>query len=73
MYETAAWANKNHDASAVILSDAAHIDLASVRAAVRSEYATKRDVALMQPMVALAAKYGGIKPFPAEDLFFKYA
>ena len=71
MDQTADWANKNHERSAAILSDAAHIDIASVRGAVRSEYATKRDPALLQPMIALAAKYGGIKPFAAEDLFFK--
>ena len=71
MYETADWANKNKDKSAEILADAAHIDIVSVRGAVRSEFATKRDPALLQPMIALAVKYAGIKPFAAEDLFFK--
>jgi NitT/TauT family transport system substrate-binding protein len=71
MYETSDWANKNKDKTAEILADAAHIDLASVRGAVRCEFAVKRDPTLLQPMIALAVKYGGIKPFAAEDLFFK--
>jgi NitT/TauT family transport system substrate-binding protein len=71
LYQTAEWANKNHDKSAEILADATHVDIGSVRGAVRSEYATKRDPALLQPMVALAVKYGGIKSFAAEELFFK--
>ena len=71
MYETAAWANKNHDATADILANAAHIDPSVVHAAVRADYATRRDPALLQPLIALAAKYTGITAFPAEDLFFK--
>lgn len=71
LYQTADWANKNHDKTAEILAAAAHVDLSTVRGAVRSIYATKRDPAYLQPMIALAAKYGGIKPFAAEDVFFK--
>ena len=71
LYETARWANKNHDKSAAIVAANAHVDVSSVLGAVRSQYATKRDVALLQPMIALAAKYAGIKPFSAEDIFFK--
>jgi NitT/TauT family transport system substrate-binding protein len=70
LYEVADWANKNHDKSAEILANSTHIDINSVRGAVRSEYATKRDPAFLEPMIALAAKYGGIKPFAAEDIFF---
>jgi NitT/TauT family transport system substrate-binding protein len=71
LYETADWANKNHDKSAEILAGATHVDIASVHGAVRSEYETKRNPAFLQPMIALAAKYGGIKPFAAEDVFFR--
>ena len=71
LYETALWANKNHDKSAEILVQSTHIDIDSVRGAVRSQYATKSDPALLQPMIALAAKYGGTKVFAAEDIFFK--
>jgi hypothetical protein len=38
---------------------------------VRSMYATKRDPAYLQPMIALTARYAGIKPPEAEDVFFK--
>ncbi len=71
LYETADWANRNRDKSASILSDAAHIDIATVQHAVRSEYAVRREPAYLQPMIGLAARYAGIKSFPAEDLFFK--
>lgn len=71
MYETAVWARENRDQSAVILANAAGIDVETVRSAVRVEYSSKRDPALLQPMISLAAKYGGITPFPAEAIFFK--
>jgi len=71
LYETAAWANRNHDRTADILSAAAHIDLDVVRNSQRVGYSTHREPALLQPMINLAAKYAGITPFPAEDLFFK--
>lgn len=71
MYETGAWANKHHEQSAELLSNAVHLDLAVVKASVRIEYATRRDPALLQPMIDLAVKYGGITPFRAEEIFFK--
>jgi ABC-type nitrate/sulfonate/bicarbonate transport system substrate-binding protein len=71
MYQTAEWANRNHDKTADIPAAAAHIDPEIVRGAVRTDYSTHRDPSLMQPMIALAARYGGITPFPAEDLFFR--
>lgn len=71
MYETAAWANKNQDRTAEILASAVKMDISLVRNAVRIEYSTRRDPSLLQPMIDLAARYGGIKPFPADDIFFK--
>jgi NitT/TauT family transport system substrate-binding protein len=71
VYETAAWANKNHDRTAEILAEAARIDPETVRGAVRVSYITRRDPSLLQPMINLAAKYAGITPFPADDIFFK--
>jgi NitT/TauT family transport system substrate-binding protein len=71
IYATAAWANKNHDKTAEMLARAALIDPETVRHAVRAEYVERPDPGLLQPMINLAAKYGGITPFPAEELFFK--
>lgn len=71
VYATAAWANKNHDRTAEILARAALVDPEMVRHAVRAEYIERPEPALLQPMINLAAKYGGITPFPAEELFFK--
>jgi NitT/TauT family transport system substrate-binding protein len=71
IYASAAWANKNHDRTAEILAREALVDPALMRTAVRVEFVERRDPALLQPMINLAAKYGGITPFPAEELFFK--
>lgn len=71
IYETAAWANKNHDRTAEILAAAAGIEVESVRNATRTDYATRREPALLQPIVNLAAKYAGITPFPADQIFFQ--
>lgn len=71
IYETAAWANRNHDRTAEILSTASGLDIDLVRHAQRVQYVERRDPALLQPMINLAAKYAGITPFPAEDLFYK--
>jgi NitT/TauT family transport system substrate-binding protein len=71
IYATAAWANKNHDKTADILSQAAHVDVDTLRGAGRVQYIERRDPALLQPMINLAAKYAGITPFHADDIFFK--
>jgi NitT/TauT family transport system substrate-binding protein len=71
IYETAAWANKNQARTAEILADATHVDPSTMRTAVRARYSERRDTSLLQPMVNLAAKYAGIAPFPAEELFYK--
>jgi NitT/TauT family transport system substrate-binding protein len=70
IYSTAVWANKNHARSAEILADAMRIDPATMRTAVRAQYAERRDPSLLQPMIDLAAKYAGITPFPAQEIFF---
>ena len=71
MYETAAWANKNHDKTADILAKAIRLDPEVVHNSIRIQYGTRRDPSLLQPMINLTAKYAGITPFPAEDMFFK--
>lgn len=71
MYQTAAWANANQNTTADILAGAMHLDPEIVHRSERTPYATSADPALMQPMIDLAVKYGGIKPYSADELFFK--
>jgi NitT/TauT family transport system substrate-binding protein len=56
VYETARWANANHDASAVILQKYAKIDDATVRRMVRVTYADTLAVDMIDPTLDLAAR-----------------
>jgi NitT/TauT family transport system substrate-binding protein len=68
--QTAAWANKNHRASAEILQKYTKIDAATVAAMSRSEYTDRLSPALLQPVIDIAAKYASFAPFPASELLF---
>ena len=70
MRDAAAWANRNHDRSLQILVKVAKVDPDVVRAAVRTEYGERLDPALLQPLINVAAKYGGIAAFPATDICY---
>jgi ABC-type nitrate/sulfonate/bicarbonate transport system substrate-binding protein len=70
--ETAAWANKNHDQTADILAKEAKISPQVAHAMNRSEYPETIDPALIQPVIDVAAKYGGLgAPFPASEMIYK--
>lgn len=56
MYDTANWANANHDQSASILAKYSKITLATMHAMTRSTYATTLNPQLIDPMLKLAAK-----------------
>lgn len=56
MYETARWANANHDKSAVILQKYAKIDDATVKRMVRVTYAESLEPDMIDPTLDLAAK-----------------
>jgi len=71
IYATAAWANKNHNRTAEILAEAAHVDLPTLQGATRVQYMERPDPALLQPMIDLAVKYAGITPFRADEIFYK--
>jgi NitT/TauT family transport system substrate-binding protein len=72
MQKIARWANANHaDTQAIILK---YTKIAPEVAAkmVRSQYGeTKADVALLQPVLDLAVKYGGMQPVAAADLIWQ--
>ena len=73
MREAAVWANKNHDKSEEILLKYAKIDPLLVAGATRIRYGERLQASLVQPVIALAAKYQKFAPFPAEDLIYKPA
>lgn len=70
IHETAVWANANHARSAEILVGETKVDPATVAAMTRVRYGERLDPALIQPVVNVAAKYGGITPYSAADLIY---
>jgi len=67
--ETAAWANKNPQASAVILARVAKMDPAIAAKMYRSVYPERLDPATIQPVIDVTAKYGALPAtFPAADM-----
>lgn len=70
--ETAAWANKNHDKTAEIIAREARISPAVAHSMQRSVYPESLDPALIQPVIDVTAKYGGLTaPFPASEMIYK--
>lgn len=71
-YETARWANANHDESLAILAKAAKYDLDLVRSMRRASYATSLDARLIQPVLDAGLKYKALeRPFNANDLIVR--
>jgi NitT/TauT family transport system substrate-binding protein len=69
MAKTAAWANRNHAQSALILAKYAKIDPAVAAHMTRVPYASGVDAGEMQPVIDLAARYGALTAtFPAQEL-----
>jgi NitT/TauT family transport system substrate-binding protein len=56
MYETARWANANHDATATILLNHSKIDAAVAKKMMRCQFAETLDARLLDPVLALAAR-----------------
>ncbi len=69
--QTADWANKNHDQSAVILEKVARVAPEVVEASVRAFYGTRLEPGLLQPLIEVAAKYGGFNSFAAADMMYR--
>jgi NitT/TauT family transport system substrate-binding protein len=70
--KTAAWANAHKPLSGSILAKYAKMDPAVAASMLRVDYAPAFSVAQMQPLIDLAARYGGLpSAFPADELIFK--
>jgi NitT/TauT family transport system substrate-binding protein len=69
--KAADWANANPDQTALIIERVARVSPEVVAAAVRTHYGTALDAASVQPMIDVAAKYGGFPSFPASEIIFR--
>jgi NitT/TauT family transport system substrate-binding protein len=70
--KTAVWANGHQAQSAPILAKYSNMDPASVRGMLRVVYASRFDTTEMQPVIDVAARYGGLAAtFPVGDLIYK--
>jgi NitT/TauT family transport system substrate-binding protein len=70
--KTAAWANAHKPLSGAILAKYAKMDPAVAATMLRVDYAPRFTLPEMQPVIDLAAKYGGLpSTFPADELIFK--
>lgn len=71
--ETAAWANDHHPQTAAILAKEAKIDPnVAARIRYRVFYPERLDPALIQPIIDVTAKYGGLpKSFSASEMIFQ--
>jgi NitT/TauT family transport system substrate-binding protein len=72
MARTADWANKNKAQSGTILTKYGKLDPQVAKTMLRVDYAPRFDVAEMQPVIDLGARYGAYDAtFPASELIFK--
>jgi NitT/TauT family transport system substrate-binding protein len=69
--KTAAWANKNHDKTALILVREAKMNPDIASKMYRAVYPESLDPKLMQPVIDVTAKYGLLSaPFPVSEMIF---
>ena len=69
MSKTAAWANKNHDKTAIMLTEYTKLPEATVRTMRRAPFAEAWNAADAQPLIDLTAKYSNFPTFPAADMY----
>ncbi len=69
--KAADWANANPDQSALILERVARVTPDVVNASVRAHYGATLDAGSVQPLIDIAAKYGGFASFPATEMIFR--
>ena len=70
MRETAKWANANPDKSAAILAKYTSLDPSIIAQSSRAQFGDTLTPAMIQPLIDLAAHYGAIQAFPAQELIY---
>jgi NitT/TauT family transport system substrate-binding protein len=68
--KTAIWSNRNHAQSGAILMKYAKLSADTLKTMQRTIFAERLDLGLVQPVVDLTAKYGGVPGFPAAEIVF---
>jgi NitT/TauT family transport system substrate-binding protein len=70
--KTAAWANAHQRQSGLILMKYSKLDPRTLQTMLRVVYATRFDISEMQPVIDVAAKYGGLSTsFPVAELVYR--
>jgi NitT/TauT family transport system substrate-binding protein len=69
--KAADWSNANPDQTALIIERVARVSPEVVNASVRAHYGSTLTPALVQPIIDLAAKYGGFPSFPASEMIYR--
>jgi len=70
MRQAASWANANPAKSGELLAKYTKIDPAVIATMTRARFGEQLTPALMQPLIDVAAKFGGFSPFPARELIY---
>jgi len=70
MRQAAGWANANPAKSGELLAKYTKIDPAVIATMTRARFGEQLTPALMQPLIDVAAKFGGFSPFPARELIY---
>jgi len=68
--ETAAWVNKNPAQTGEIFAAFTKTDPALIATMPRVRFTPDLTPALIQPVIDVAAKYNGFKPFPAQEIIY---
>lgn len=66
--QTAVWANGHHPESGRLLASAAKLDPGAIAGMTRATYASRLLASDLQPNVDVAARYGGLQAFRAQEL-----
>jgi NitT/TauT family transport system substrate-binding protein len=69
--KTAVWSNKNHAETGAILMKYAKLEADTLKTMQRTIFADRLDLSLVQPVIDLTARYGGIPAFKASEMVFQ--
>jgi len=71
IHATAVWANRNHDATAAIISEASKVPIETFKTMNRQQFFEgKLEPAMIQPIIDASARYGFLtRAFPAAEMF----
>jgi NitT/TauT family transport system substrate-binding protein len=71
LHQSADWANSHPDQTALILERVARVAPEVVQASTRAHFGNALQVKDLQPLIDMAAKYGGFPSFSASEMVFR--